>query len=242
MSDGTIGGLCGLAFILAFWFCIHRLAAGRPAKKLVRRLAMQHRDALGLKWIQTTRTDEDGKLNLDAWLREVEYFVDNVIWPEMGWFQRRWLRVRAGKHINKILIEVAFTRAAEIEAAGAGPVPTDTLAYEVFIASELRRLGWSSVITGKSGGQRIDVAAEKRGCRLVIQCKLYSQPVGDAAVREAIAGKAFARADYAAVVTNASFMPHAHQLAETTGVLLLHDSQLGKLDRLCGIGSAERIA
>lgn len=239
MSDDAIGGLCVFGFILLFWYCVHRLAVGRPAKKLVRRLAMEHRDVLGRKWLQTARQDEYGKLNVDAWLREQEYFVDNVIWPEMGPFQRRWLRVRADKHINAILTEVAFIRAAEIEATGAGPVPTDPVAYEVFIAAELRRHGWSAIVTGRSGDQGTDVVAEKRGLRIVIQCKLYNSPVGNGAVQEAIAGKAFRQADRAAVVSNATFTPAAQQLSNAAGVLLLHHSQIGELDRLCGISGAK---
>jgi HJR/Mrr/RecB family endonuclease len=78
----------------------------------------------------------------------------------------------------------------------------------------------------------VDVVAEKGGRRIVIQCKLYSQPVGNSAVQEVAAARAHERADYAAVVSNNTYTPAAKQLAASNGVLLLHHSDLQALDHL----------
>src|SRR5260370_20799459 len=66
--------------------------------------------------------------------------------------------------------------------------------------------------------------------RVVVQCKRYASAIGNSAVQEAYAGKSFERDDYAAVVSNAKFTPGARQLAETTGVILLHHEELGQLE------------
>jgi restriction system protein len=79
-----------------------------------------------------------------------------------------------------------------------------------------------------------DVIAEKVGIRLIIQCKLYNSSVGNKAVQEAYAAKTYYQATIAAVVTNSSFTPSAQALANTTGVLLLHHSQLNSLENLIG--------
>jgi restriction system protein len=107
--------------------------------------------------------------------------------------------------------------------------------YEQFVAKILRDFGWSARLTAATGDQGIDVIAEKKSIKVVIQCKLYSKPVGNAAVQEAIAGKSFERANFAAVVTNAGFTTSAKQLATSSGVILLHHGQLGNLATACGI-------
>ena len=61
---------------------------------------------------------------------------------------------------------------------------------------------------------------------MVVQCKLYSQPVGNKAVQEAFAAKNFQGCDVAVVVSNASYTQSARQIASTTGVLLLHHDEL----------------
>ncbi len=71
--------------------------------------------------------------------------------------------------------------------------------------------------------------------KAVLQCKKYSQPVGNAAVQEIIAGKSFEQAQVAAVVSNANFTPSAKQLASTTGVFLLHFSELPQFAKRLGL-------
>ncbi len=81
-------------------------------------------------------------------------------------------------------------------------------------------------MTAVTGDQGADVLAERNGVRLVLQCKLYNQPVGNKAVQEVYAARNFQGCDIAAVVSNAAFTPSARQIAATTGVHLLHHDQL----------------
>ena len=96
------------------------------------------------------------------------------------------------------------------------------LQFEDRCADIMRGHGWKCSTTPKSGDQGIDVLGEKAGVRVVLQCKLYAKPVGNRAVQEAFAGRIHAGANYAAVVTTASFTPSARALAQSTGVALLH--------------------
>jgi restriction endonuclease Mrr len=107
--------------------------------------------------------------------------------------------------------------------------------YELLVADKLADSGWSARATGATGDQGIDVIATKHGAKLVVQCKLYSQPVGNDAVQEVIAGREFEQASYAAVVSNTEFTRAARQLASSARVLLLHHDQLVQIDSLLGL-------
>ena len=63
----------------------------------------------------------------------------------------------------------------------------------------------------------------------------YAKAVGNRAVQEAFAAKSFVGAQFAAVVTNASYTTSARQLAASTGVLLLHFTDLARPSRHFGL-------
>ncbi|MCQ8240435.1 restriction endonuclease [Rhizosaccharibacter radicis] len=104
--------------------------------------------------------------------------------------------------------------------------------YERFCATELRRGGWDAEATGASGDQGADVIATRRRRTLVLQCKLYGQPVGNRAVQEVHAARSHRRADLAAVVSNAGYTRSALALARSTGVMLLHHDDLRRMDEV----------
>ncbi|MDP2779528.1 restriction endonuclease [Devosia sp.] len=98
--------------------------------------------------------------------------------------------------------------------------------FEKWCESALRWSGWSTAATKASGDQGADVVATKDGVKVVLQCKLYSRPVGNAAVQEIFAAKAHYGAAGAAVVSNQVYTPAAQQLARSCGVKLLHADDL----------------
>ena len=104
--------------------------------------------------------------------------------------------------------------------------------YEYFCAEILRRTKWEARVTPASGDQGVDVVAEKRGLRIVVQCKKYSKPVGNHAVQEIVAAIAHEAAQHGVVVTNNRFTAGARRLAASNRILLLHHSDLFKIDRL----------
>ncbi len=111
----------------------------------------------------------------------------------------------------------------------------DPIEFERHCAEAMRLAGWSAETTKGSGDQGVDVVAERAGIRVVLQCKRYNTSVGNKAVQEAFAAKTFARAQHAAVVTNSQFTPAARALAASTGVLLLHFTDLARPNKLFGL-------
>ena len=65
--------------------------------------------------------------------------------------------------------------------------------------------------------------------RTVVQVKLYSQPVGNSAVQEAIAAKTYFRCHHAMVITNNTFTASARELATRASVQLVERNGLIKM-------------
>lgn len=93
--------------------------------------------------------------------------------------------------------------------------------FEVFVAQILRKIGFTGIqLTKGSGDQGVDILAEKDGIKYAIQCKRYSQAVGNKAVQEVFAGKTFYHCHVGAVVTNNYFTQSAKDLARENGIVL----------------------
>lgn len=105
-------------------------------------------------------------------------------------------------------------------------------AFEAFCADQLRTCGWEANVTPRGQDQGVDVIAHKNGISIVLQCKFYSNPVGNKAVQEIAAGRVHQQAHYGAVVTNNTYTASARQLAKTNGILLLHHSELVNIDSM----------
>jgi len=102
----------------------------------------------------------------------------------------------------------------------------DPYEYEQHIANVFSSLGWDAYATSGSGDQGADVIAEKNGLKFVIQCKLYSKPVGNKAVQEVTSARDYYNAAGSVVVSNQSYTKSAMQLAESQNVWLLNDTQI----------------
>ena len=104
--------------------------------------------------------------------------------------------------------------------------------FERYCASVLRERKWDARVTPPSGDQGVDIVADKRGLRIVIQCKKYSKPVGNRAVQEIVAGIAHRDAQRGVVVATSGYTSSAIKLAASNEVLLLHHTELHRIDRL----------
>lgn len=203
------------------------------------------RTRLRLRRLQLVIPDPYGSRDLDRWNREKAYFCRSRIgrslaarglaaqWPAIarevdrriehaaapaatGWWRglsrRRGRREHVGRRVD------------------AGPARfdprMDPVDYERHCALLLRRAGWEAEVTAASGDQGTDVLARRGRRSLVLQCKLYSRPVGNSAVQQIAAARLHHRADFAAVVSNADFTRRARELAATNGVYLLHHEEL----------------
>ncbi len=108
-------------------------------------------------------------------------------------------------------------------------LPHDGHAFERWVAEALVGFGWEAKVTSGSGDQGIDVLAEMNGKKLGLQCKLYNSPIGNKAVQEAHAGKAYYGLEVVGVLSNASYTRSAEDLATMTGVRLLSHQDIPDL-------------
>jgi hypothetical protein len=182
-----------------------------------------HAKELSIRRKQLTVQQSYGLIDDSKWDAEMQLFMSRVIAPVAG---------RLEDPNNRQLVADAISSATQNFGASNTMFHPgmDPVQYEALVADLLRDLGWETRLTKGSGDQGIDVIADMRATKLVIQCKLYSSPVGNSAVQEAIAGMQFEDADYAVVVSNATFTQSARQLATAAGVFLLHHEQLDKLE------------
>ena len=104
--------------------------------------------------------------------------------------------------------------------------------FEYFCADLLRKNGFVNVeVTQASGDYGIDVLAEKDGVTYAIQCKCYSDNIGNHAVQEAFSGKRYYNRMVAAVMTNRYFTQAAKDTAAQTQVLLWDRDQIIEMVR-----------
>ena len=248
-----IGTLLIWGFFLLIGYGLYRLVramANGPAEQLVRQLALEHRDALALKFVESVRSDEYGKANFDQWHAEVQYFVRSVVKPKLkSFFQQIYYESSPNgvpPYIYKLIAEIARKRVAEMSAGETGHAaearatePGGHIAYETYIVERLRHLGWSAITSvGRTG----DVIAEKNRLRVAVRPLLQNGPVDAPEIRAALVGKDRARADQAAVVTNAGFNSAAEHAAASAGVILLLDSRISELERLSAAAPSRRLA
>lgn len=97
----------------------------------------------------------------------------------------------------------------------------DGLQFEHYCSDLLHDVGFSNItITPASGDYGVDILAEKDGITYGIQCKCYTDKVGNHAVQEALAGCQFYHRMVAAVLTNSYFTAAAIESAKKMNVLL----------------------
>ena len=102
--------------------------------------------------------------------------------------------------------------------------------YEIYCKNILIEAGWNMEQTSKTNDQGVDLIGYICDFKICIQCKRYSNPVGNKAVQEIIAGKQFYGGTHAVGVSNAGFTKSAETLAAKTGVILISDIELEKLE------------
>jgi restriction system protein len=226
--------LATLAGIL-IWKTKQTNAALQQTLKASREEIEQNASNLRVKRIQLVQSDQYGTVFLTNWEKEKRYYIDTRIMPLL--LSRgldRWFGQVATK-IDAMIEEAAqrpiqpsandstrFVSNPEVFDPRMNPVD-----YERYCALQLERAGWSCRLTAVTGDQGADIIARRPdGKTLVLQCKLYSQPVGNDAVQQVHAARTFQAADLAAVVSNQPFTRSAQQLAQVNGVRLLHHEQL----------------
>lgn len=104
------------------------------------------------------------------------------------------------------------------------------LEFEEFCAEILKKNGYENVLVTKgSGDQGVDIIAYRDGVKYGFQCKCYSSDIGNKAVQEIYAGKAYYQCHVGIVLTNRQFTPAAIDLAKKNGIVLWDRSKLLEL-------------
>lgn len=128
-----------------------------------------------------------------------------------------------GNHSAYLTSTLPLTAATNVATSVLNMTP---IQYENMCGGELTKLGWKVTFTPTSGDNGADVIATRGPNTLVLQCKLYSSPVGNRAVQEVYSAKAYYGANKAVVVTNAGYTRSAIDTARKLGVMLVHHSDL----------------
>lgn len=241
---GTGWAILSLVVLVGGYFVANEMswrAAERKAQEelqaredRIRVVVGKHKRVLLRKRRQGSFTDEYGMLNDKRWQGDLRHFVNKVLPVELGPEDLDdWLNLSA--YIEEILDEL--TGLTGHEELDAGPPLLKSshslgLEFEHRCAEVLRNIGWHATVTVASGDQGVDIEAEREGYRIVVQCKFYSSPVGNAAVQEIAAGVLHYQADRGVVVSQSSFTQAARRLAQTTDVLLVDFDDLQHIDAL----------
>ncbi len=213
-----------------------RIRCEARLQAVARSVTARYARLLAVKQKQLVVHDGYGNYQLQPWIDHVDYFIGHVILREA---RQLGLAVDAIRRDSASWSALTRTLLATLHArtdGAIGPIGDAEILsgehYETLCRNLLLDGGWRVDTTPVTGDQGADLIAESAGCRVVIQCKFYSKPVGNKAVQEAHAARGFHAGDCAAVVSNASFTRAARQLAQANGVLLLHHDQLAELDHL----------
>ncbi len=102
--------------------------------------------------------------------------------------------------------------------------------FEDYVKEILKKNGYKKVrLTKSSGDYGTDIIAQYKGINYAFQCKLYTKPVGVAAIQQAYAGCEYYGCDEAVVVTNNTFTRQAINLSMSNGVILWDGDKLKQL-------------
>lgn len=215
---------------------------------LVIQIAAEHARALYIKSKQLVSEDAYGNRDSSRYYEEIIYFIQKVICGDQRFIDLVKADLALGDPLvasicglgqatlrKKIGTEILeFIDCYEVLTGTTQPdwEATDPLEFEALCAQKMGQAGWDAQLTKGSGDQGADIICRKGDVSMVVQCKLYSSPIGNKAVQEAFAAKTYYDLHHAAVVSNQTYTKSAVKLANMTGVLLLHFHELDGVDDL----------
>jgi len=222
--------------VVLLWVAF-RLAQNGSVNRRVDTLFREHVDALVRRRRHLYRYDAYGTPITAAWHKEIDYFMATIVRPALpkrllGAFERlhrdSWNRLDA--QVTRLQDERDRSVPDLVEGSGEE--------FEHYCAALLAQRGWQTEVTQGSGDQGVDVVATKGATVVAIQCKRYARAVGNKAVQQAYAGATHYGASHAAVVTTTGYTQAAEDLARSTGVILLHYTDLPRFEHLAKIAAA----
>jgi len=189
----------------------------------------QHIVDLTRERLKTKRELAYGIITYDQWYSKgLMFFYNNIVLPNLGKYSSY---VENNVSFKKECLHIIDEIADENESIGNNieKINLSGEEYEMYIMQQLDTLGFSCSLTKTTGDQGVDLLARYKNKLYAIQCKYYSNSVGNKAVQEIISGKLFYNADFAIVITNSKYTKSAYELANISGVGLLHDTEISNI-------------
>lgn len=152
---------------------------------------------------------KDTSLEVDLQLRIKLYNKRELLNQKMNYISLERSMESIDSNINKKIVDISSFE------------DMDGWEFENFCASMLKKIGYENVeVTKGSGDQGVDILAERDGVKYAVQCKKYSQPVGNSAIQQIYSGMKFYHCHVGVVMTNNYFTKSAKELAKENGIIL----------------------
>ena len=234
VSQISLSSMEGFALLGALFFGAFVIIRRRSEMHLTRKIGEAMSADVGVlvgRRAQLLLDDAYGTPQPARWHKEVRQFFESKVIPHLTRSEKALLNKKSDKWTR--LVDDRVCAATDHDPAfGEYHPEMSGSEFETFCAEELKRIGWDARVTKQSGDQGVDIVAQKNGLKLVLQCKRYNQPVGNAAVQEIATAKTHERAHFGAVVSNNRYTVPAQQLAKTSRIALLHFSDLKRIDAI----------
>jgi restriction system protein len=227
-----MGSLLSVVALGGYYSGESEKARTEEAHRQIRSIAQMHQDALGKIYRQKVYQGHYGEQKYEAFDKEVRYFYQNIILPELNISEDLLLRPELYEYV---VDQVYMTAETAFPGVSIDTIPYDPIEFEHWTASMLNMYGWNAHATQGNGDQGSDVVAIYGRHKCIIQCKLYRNPVGNKAVQEVNAAKTFFDGDSAVVVGKSGYTRSAMQLAEKNGVRLIDVTELSTLSNSLGL-------
>jgi len=186
-------------------------------------------EILSKKYHQLTYEDEYGFRDESPFSLEIERFVGRMFAD----VPKEFFEI-----ISLIVSQRAKAFALDPDNISANFLDVSTpLDYEKHCESAFSSLGWKTSMTPRSGDQGADILLKYCDVIGVVQCKFYSQPVGNSAVQEVIAAREYYKASIGIVVSNAEYTVSARRLAGMANVTLLNHSEIADFSLKLGVNA-----
>ncbi|MDE3795824.1 restriction endonuclease [Sinorhizobium meliloti] len=170
------------------------------------------------------RSNLDGTADLNKVESDVAKFLkrESVVPSHM----EKWERESIAEDVAWIAARHLGERPSRVEHVG--------ILFEDRVAKELENLGYMVDRTPVTGDFGADLIAEKDDLRYAIQCKSHAKPIGLKAVQEAVGARRYYKCDYGVVIASSPFTLAAKELAGETGVILIGESSISRLESMSG--------
>ena len=219
--------VCAVGFL--FWRRSRRRSQVRHLYNTLTVAISEHESALISYFNQSRTKDQFGNVDDRRWQSHIDTFLRTMVVVDIHDFST-WRKSDIGRQasqmVSKKTLELVEDRRQATPLSHIDAFDLTPLEYENYCAEFLRNEGWVVTMTPATRDGGADFLAEKNGLRLVVQCKRYSQHVGNKAVQEAHSALGLYNGSSACVVAPMGFTKQAQTEALCHSVHLLHHLEL----------------